>query len=297
MSEGGVARSRRGGRELEPGSTSIVIPVFNEEHNIEMLWVEIRTALSPLARCWEVVFVDDGSTDGGLGILRELAEADSRIRVLRLRMNCGQSAALAAGFRAARGEVIVTLDSDLQNDPADITKLLAELEGCDVVSGVRAERKDTWVRRASSDVANRVRRLVTGDSITDIGCSLKAYRVDWLERIPWFNGMHRFLPALVQMEGGRVTQVVVRHRPRLHGRSKYSINNRLWRGLSDLLAMRWFRSRRIDRGLEEEVTICRNPRGCGSVSPVKAYSARDSSSSGLPPNDRARAWSRGPSGS
>lgn len=234
---------------------SLVIPVYNEEECLTILASEIRRTMEAQQRSWEVLFIDDGSIDSSPAVLRELAGEDRHIRLLRLRHNCGQSAALAAGFRAARAPVVVTLDADLQNDPTDIPRLLAELESgdCDVVSGVRAGRQDRWIRRVSSRIANRVRERVLHDSVTDVGCSLKAYRTKFLRRIPVFNGMHRFLPALVQMAGARVREVAVRHRPRLHGESKYNIRNRLWRGIADLMAVRWLQKRWIDDRLVEEL--------------------------------------------
>lgn len=241
---------------MTPDLISLVIPVYNEAESLPVLAREIAAALEGLAAPYEVLFVDDGSGDDSLRVLAELAAADPRIRVVRLTRNQGQSPALAAGFRRARGEVIVTLDADLQNDPADIPRLLAllEEESVDVVSGVRAQRHDTWVRRVSSRIANRVRDGVIHDGVTDVGCSLKAYRAELLRRIPTFKGMHRFLPALVQMEGARVREIPVSHRPRRYGQAKYGIGNRLWRGLVDLAAVRWLQKRWIDRGLEEEVT-------------------------------------------
>ncbi|MCP4655768.1 MAG: glycosyltransferase family 2 protein [bacterium] len=234
---------------------SIVIPVYNEEECLPTLAAEIRRTMEAQSRSWEVLFIDDGSTDTSPAVLRELAADDSHLRLLRLRRNCGQSAALVAGFRAARAPVVVTLDADLQNDPADIPLLLAELEGSDgdVVSGIRTGRRDRWIRRVSSRIANRVRERVLHDSVTDVGCSLKAYRTGYLRRIPVFNGMHRFLPALVQMAGARVREVAVSHRPRLHGESKYNIRNRLWRALADLMAVRWMQKRWIDDRLVEEI--------------------------------------------
>jgi dolichol-phosphate mannosyltransferase len=232
---------------------SLVIPVFNEVLNLETLAAEIVAAMASQGLTYEVLFIDDGSSDGSFELLCRLAKTEPRFRVLRLQRNSGQSAALAAGFRAARGPRLVTLDSDLQNDPADVPRLLAELEDCDLVSGVRAKRRDTWVRRVSSRVANRVRSRVVHDGITDVGCSLKAYRTELLRQIPYFNGMHRFLPALLQMEGARVREVAVRHRPRLHGVSKYNIRNRLFRSMVDLLAVRWLQSRWLDRRREQEI--------------------------------------------
>ena len=177
----------------------------------------------------------------------------ARLRILRQPTNQGQSAAFAAGFRHARGEIIATLDADLQNDPADLPRMLAELEGCDVVCGVRTDRHDSFVRRASSRIANGVRNRLTGESITDVGCSLRVMRARHARRVQMFDGMHRFLPTLLRMEGARITEVPVSHRPRLRGVSKYGIQNRLWRALADLFAVRWMQRRWIDREAAAEV--------------------------------------------
>ncbi len=231
------------------------MPVFNEEDSLLILAREIREALEPTGYPYEVLYVDDGSTDGSPAILAGLRASDPRVRVVRLAENQGQSPALDAGFRRAAGDVVVTLDSDLQNDPADIPRLLAALEGCDAVSGVRQRRRDTFVRRASSTVANGVRRRALGDGITDVGCSLKAYRAELLRGLPFFKGMHRFLPALVQFAGARVVEIPVSHRPRRYGQAKYGIGNRLFRALADLLAVMWMKRRWIDRRLETELVF------------------------------------------
>lgn len=225
---------------------SLVVPAHNEEENLPELVAEIARALDPVEPSWELLLVDDASTDGTLAVMERLAAAEPRLRVLRHLRRAGQSAGLALGFREARGAVVVTLDADLQNDPADIPRLLAALDGHDVVSGVRSERRDTWVRRLSSRIANAVRNWATDERITDVGCSLKAYRSEFLLHLPMFDGMHRFLPTLVRWNGARVTEIPVRHRPRRHGVAKYGIGNRLFRALADLFAVRWMRTRWID---------------------------------------------------
>jgi dolichol-phosphate mannosyltransferase len=233
---------------------SIVVPLYNEEESLPQLAREITAALAPTGRSWEVLYVDDGSTDGSLAALRALAAEDPRVRVLRHRRNAGQSAGLATGFRAARGDIVVTLDADLQNDPADIPRLLEALAGgFDVVSGVRIDRRDDWLRRLSSRIANGVRNWATDEAITDVGCSLKAYRRSFLADLPMFTGMHRFLPTLVRWNGARVTELPVTHRPRLHGVAKYGVGNRLFRTLADLLAVRWMRRRWLPAGNVEGV--------------------------------------------
>jgi dolichol-phosphate mannosyltransferase len=275
-----------------PCDVSLVIPVHNEEENLPILAAEIAAALAGLGRSYEVLWIDDGSTDGSLEALGRIAARDPRARVLRLARSAGQSAALAAGFRSARGEIVVTLDADLQNDPGDIPRLLAEIAappGWDLVSGVRTRRRDNWVRRLSSGVANGVRNWATGEHVTDVGCSLKAYRAEYLRRVPMFQGMHRFLPTLVRLDGARIREVPVNHRPRLHGKTKYSISNRLFRSLADLFAVRWMERRWIDRRLTLEITDW-NPSTSGSSSDSSASpsSSAVSSSSGSPPKGGAR---------
>lgn len=232
---------------------SIVIPLLNEAENLEPLMEELTAALEGLAYDYEVLFVDDGSDDDSPAVLARLAAADPRLRILRQPTNQGQSAAFAAGFRHARGELIATLDADLQNDPADLPRMLAELDEWDVVCGVRTDRHDSFVRRASSRIANAVRNRLTGESITDVGCSLRVMRAVHARRVQMFEGMHRFLPTLLRMEGARITELPVRHRRRVHGDSKYGINNRLWKALADLFAVRWMQRRRIDRETAAEV--------------------------------------------
>jgi glycosyltransferase involved in cell wall biosynthesis len=237
-----------------PPKLSVVVPLFNEEDNVAVLAAEIARALDPLGVTYEVLWVDDGSTDRSLERLRALAGADPHARLLRHRRNAGQSAALASGFRAARGELVATLDADLQNDPADLPRLLAKLdEGFDVVSGVRVDRHDSFTRKASSRIANAVRNWATDEAVTDVGCSLRVYRARYLVHLPLFGGMHRFLPTLVRWNGARLTEVPVSHRPRLHGVAKYGIGNRLFRALADLFAVRWMARRWIDPANVEEI--------------------------------------------
>jgi len=240
---------------------SVVVPAFEEEESLPVLAREIREALDAAGVSFELLLVDDGSGDRTLEVMLELARRDPAIRVIRQRPNQGQSAALAAGWRHARSPVVVTLDADLQNDPADVPRLLAALEeGYDVVSGVRVDRQDSWVRRLSSRIANGVRNRLTGDAVTDVGCTLRACRTELLRDLPLFTGMHRFLPTLLRLQGGRVTEVPVRHRPRRYGRTKYGIHNRLWRGIADLMAVRWMQRRWIDRRTVDEVTPQRAER-------------------------------------
>lgn len=227
---------------------SVVIPVFDEEESLETLHRELDAALAKVAGGVEIVFVDDGSRDRSLERLRAIAARDARVRVVELDGNQGQTAAFVAGFAAARGEVTVTLDADLQNDPADIPRLLDAFDaaGADVVNGVRARRNDSWLRRVSSRVANGARNRVTHDHVTDVGCSLRAMRTEQLRRLRPFRNMHRFLPTLLRLEGAtRVVEIPVSHRPRRHGVSKYGIGNRLWVGIADLYGVRWLQARHL----------------------------------------------------
>jgi dolichol-phosphate mannosyltransferase len=273
--------SKQGGTGRLPPEISLVIPVYNEKENLGPLAAEIRASMGSVGRPYEVLFVDDGSTDGSLAAMRELAALDPAVRVIRQGRNTGQSAALDAGFRHARGAIVVTLDADLQNDPADIPLLLDRLGEYDVVCGVRARRRDSWVRRISSGIANAVRNRLTRESVSDVGCTLRVYRAEFLRRIPVWNGMHRFLPTLLRMEGARVTELDVSHRPRAFGTPKYNIRNRLWRATNDLFGVRWLQSRWIDRRLAEEVPAC-NQTVFGSLSdsPASPSLPAASSSSG-----------------
>jgi glycosyltransferase involved in cell wall biosynthesis len=227
-------------------SLSVVIPVFNEAENIRVLVERLGSALREWSGPLEILFVDDGSTDGTLELLKQGQECDPRIRIAHFRRNLGQTAALAAGFRLARGRAVVTLDGDLQNDPAEIPRLVKMLSDWDAVCGIRMRRQDSMWKRFSSRVANRFRNWVTGDDIVDTGCTLKAYRHECLERLELYQGMHRFLPTLLKMRGYRVTQVPVSHHPRLAGKTKYGTWDRLKKGLIDVWAVRWMKKNRID---------------------------------------------------
>ena len=228
-----------------PPMLSIVAPVFNEAGNLGRLAAETGDAMAVAGIDYELILVDDLSTDGSREELVGLVERDARLRVLGLRRHAGQSAALLAGIRASRAPLIVTMDADLQNDPADVPAIVALLEDHDVVSGVRARRKDTLLRRLASSVSNRVRRLVLGDPCTDIGCALKGYRAAALDDLPAFDGLHRFLPVLALRHGGTYAELAVGHRPRTHGKSKYTIRGRFLRGVLDLFGVAWYRRRAV----------------------------------------------------
>jgi len=225
---------------------SIVAPVYNEVENVGPLVEELLRTLAPMAGRYEIVLVDDGSTDGSAEAIARLASAHPEVRGLHLRRNRGQTAAFDAGIKGARGDIVVTIDADLQNDPADIPKLVAALDGHDAAIGYRAIREDSFVRRVSSKIANAVRNRLSGDDVIDTGCSLKAFRAKRLREVKLFTGMHRFLPTLVKIEGGTVVQLPVGHRPRRAGTSKYGVWNRVFRSFADLLAVRWMKKRRLD---------------------------------------------------
>jgi glycosyltransferase involved in cell wall biosynthesis len=228
-----------------PVDLSVVVPVHDEEGNLEPLWAEIRALLGRLGGRTEVIFVNDGSTDGSGALLDRLRATDPRIRVVDHDRNHGLTAALDCGFRHARGAVVAMLDADLQNPPGEIEKLLAGLDGADVVIGWRRDRDDPWTKRVSSRIANRFRNWRTHERVHDTGCGLKVFRREVLQRIKLWNGMHRFLPTLARMEGFRVAEVPVAHRRRGSGRSHYGVWNRLWKGLRDVRTVRWMWSNRL----------------------------------------------------
>jgi len=234
---------------------SVVFPVYNEEENLPLLLQEIARALDGAEWSYEVIAVDDGSRDRSLAVLEELRTKYPQLRVLTFAKNSGQTAALDAGWRAARGTLVVSLDADLQNDPADIPAMMRTLEGgsADMVIGVRVNRHDTWSRRMQSKIGNGVRNWITGDQITDTGCSLKLVKREAVEKVKLFTGMHRFLPTLVRMQGYRVVEMPVNHRARQFGVSKYGAMNRAFRGLTDCLAVRWMGKRMLTYDVREEV--------------------------------------------
>ena len=226
--------------EAAAPAVSVVVPLFNEEENVPILQAELTTALSGLN--YEIIFVDDGSSDRTV----ERIAPGPGIRVLRFEKNAGQSAAMYAGLNNARGATAVLIDGDLQNDPADIPRLLAEIErGADLVCGYRAQRKDTVVKRITSRVANFVRSRFTRDGVRDTGCTLKAMRQECISALLPFKGMHRFIPALVKGAGYRLVEIPVNHRPRKFGLSKYGLGNRALRATTDMFGVRWLLSRRF----------------------------------------------------
>lgn len=219
---------------------SIVVPLYNEEDNVAPLQAEIATALAGID--YELVLVDDGSSDGTVSRI----DRSPHVRVLEFAKNAGQSAAMFAGIHAAQGEIVAFLDGDLQNDPADIPKLIAEIEkGADLACGYRAKRKDTTFKRLQSRIANNVRSRFVGDGVRDTGCTLKAMRRECREALVPFTGMHRFIPALIKAMGYTVVELPVNHRPRQHGVSKYGFGNRALRATRDMFGVRWLNTRRF----------------------------------------------------
>jgi dolichol-phosphate mannosyltransferase len=231
---------------------SLVVPLKNEEDNIEELVAEIAPVMSGLEAPWELICIDDGSTDQTLSRLQILKARYPELRVLVFDKNYGQSSAFDAGFKAARGKFVITLDGDRQNDPKDIPKLIAAMDDADLVCGRRLRRKDTVVKRITSLLANAVRRRLCKDGVQDTGCSLKVYRKSCLDQIKMFHGMHRFLPALFVIEGFHVKEVDVNHRERSKGQTKYNFFNRSFNTVADMLAVRWMYKRHLKYRIDKE---------------------------------------------
>ena len=232
---------------------SVIIPAHNENANLPSLLEEIKDVMASLKKPWEVLVIDDGSTDGTWQTLEQISTTLPELKGLHLQTQSGQSAALHIGFQAARGEAIITLDGDGQNDPHDIPKLLAVFDGIDCVSGQRQRRQDRTSRRWISTMANGTRRWLLGDDIRDTGCSLKVFRASTLQKVKLFKGMHRFLPSLIMQEGGEVKEIPVSHRPRQKGKSNYSICNRGLSTITDLLAVWWMKRRRLQGVVDRQV--------------------------------------------
>ena len=216
---------------------SVVVPVYNEERSVALLLDELRSTLDGIGADWEAVFVDDGSTDATFGALTRLHAETESVKVVRLRRNFGKAAALAAGFAQAQGEIVVTIDGDLQDDPAEIPQLLAKLdEGFDLVSGWKTRRRDPWTRRLFSRVFNVVAGRISGIRLHDMNCGFKAYRAEVVRGLPLYGELHRFIPVLAHYRGYRIAELPVNHRPRAHGRSRYGLERYL-RGFLDLLTV------------------------------------------------------------
>lgn len=229
---------------------SIVIPLKNEEHNIADLVQELEPVMQQIGQAWELICIDDGSTDQTRAILKQLAMQKTYMRLIFFDRNYGQSSAFDAGFKAAKGEFVITLDGDRQNDPADIPKLIQEIPQCDLVCGIRLKRKDSWSKRITSKLANFVRNRLCQDGVQDTGCSLKIYRASCLKQIKMYHGMHRFLPALFKIEGFRIKETPVNHRERIKGKSNYNFFNRSLNTIADLWAVRWMRKRYLHYQIE-----------------------------------------------
>ncbi|HUD46469.1 MAG TPA: glycosyltransferase family 2 protein [Candidatus Baltobacteraceae bacterium] len=240
---------------------SVVVPAYDEEGSLRALLAAIRQAVDGLAVSCEIIVTDDCSRDGSWNLLKEFAATDPRVRVQRFASNCGESAASWAGIKAARGRYIVTLDADLQNDPGELPKFLRALEEFDCVCGTRVAsrgRGDSYVRVASSRIANAIRNKLSGEQCSDAGCTYRAFRRECVAGLKFFAGMHRFLPTLIKMEGFSVTEIPITNNPRLAGRSHYGVWNRLFASFYDLLAVRWMKSRMF--GFQIAETINAPPR-------------------------------------
>lgn len=224
---------------------SIIIPIKDEEGNIDNLFNEINDTMDKVTDKWECIWIDDGSTDNSLNILKEISQKDKRHRYISFDKNYGQSAALFAGFKYARGDIFITIDGDGQNDPKDFPKLIETMKqtGVHMVNGYRIRRKDSIIRKISSNIGNFFRNFITGKTVRDAGCSTRAFKRECVEFLPPFKGMHRFLPSIVHYLGFSWTEIPVNHRPRKKGISKYNISNRLWVGILDLFGIWWFKKR------------------------------------------------------
>lgn len=230
---------------------SVVIPFKNEEENVVELILELEPVMNSLNSPWELICIDDGSTDRTKAILLDLAAKRPYMRVIVFSKNFGQSSAFDAGFKAAKGEFVITMDGDRQNDPHDIPKLVEAIKGHDLVCGFRRKRRDPWLKRSCSRLANFVRKRCCADGMQDTGCSLKIYRTESLRKIKIYQGMHRFLPALFVIEGCRIREIPVHHRARVKGKTKYNLFNRNWNTIMDMLAVWWMRSRHLHYKIEE----------------------------------------------
>lgn len=225
---------------------SFVIPVFNEEENINILVKKLEETVKYHFNSYEFIFIDDGSTDKTKEILLDIMKVKSYVKPILFKYNCGQTAALAAGFRFAKGDIIVSMDGDLQSDPLDIYLMIPYLKEYDMINGMRKTREDGIIRKFSSIIGNGFRNLITGDNISDTGCPLKVFKKDVVRSFYLYKGMHRFLPTLAKMNGFTVKEVPVSHYDRIFGKSKYGVFNRLFTGFEDVLAVRWMKKRRIN---------------------------------------------------
>ncbi len=242
---------------------SICVPVYNEAENLPLLHAAIVNSIDPAGIDAEIILVDDGSTDGSWRAIESLVAKDSRVRGIKFKSNCGETAATDAGLRAARGEFVMTMDADLQNDPADIPKFLEALnQGFDCVCGTRVASRgegDKFIRVASSRIANWVRNTLSHEQISDAGCTYRAFHRRCVAKLKLYRGLHRFIPTLLKMEGCTVTEIPVTNNPRLHGESKYGVWNRLFKSFRDLLAIRWMQSRLLGYEIATQLDRTREP--------------------------------------
>ncbi len=264
---------------------SICVPVYNEAENLPLLHQAIVTVVEPIDLATEILLVDDGSKDDSWAQIQKLVEKDSRVRGVKFMHNCGETAASDAGMRAARGKYVMTMDADLQNDPKDIPKFIEALEqGWDCVCGTRVANRgkgDKFIRVASSRIANWVRNKLSKETISDAGCTYRAFRRDCVDKLKLYRGLHRFIPTLLKMEGFTVTEIAVSNNPRIHGESKYGVWNRLFKSFRDLLAIRWMKSRLLNYQVEIELDRSRSlPKPPTEGSTTLASAAADEVHSG-----------------
>src|SRR4051812_6004125 len=241
---------------MTPPELSVVVPCHNEAENLRPLLGAIRAALDPITIDYEVVITDDCSSDNSWHVLQELSASDPRLRAQRFEFNCGESAASWAGMQSSRGRYIATLDADLQNDPKDLPAMMQALRGFDCVCGTRVESRgegDSWLRIVSSRIANAVRNKLSGENISDAGCTYRVFKRECIANVKFFNGAHRFLPTLIKLEGFSVTEVPVSNNPRRAGSSHYGVWNRLFKSFRDLLAVRWMKSGRLRYEIAESL--------------------------------------------
>ncbi len=257
---------------------TVILPVFNEVQNLSLLWPELIGVLEAHWRHVEIIFVDDLSTDGSTDWLRELARRDGRVRHVRFARHAGLTAALDAGYRRARAPIVVTMDSDLQSDPADIPRLVAALQDADAATGWRVHRHDTWLKRLSSRIANFIRNRMTREAVRDSACTLRAMRRACTAALPPYDGLHRFVPTLLRIAGYRVVEVPVTHRARRFGESKFGVRNRAGRAFRDLLFVRWMQHRVLRYAIEPAVELARpgahDPAPSSPVGRSRSGSAR-----------------------
>jgi glycosyltransferase involved in cell wall biosynthesis len=240
-------------RDFRKVEISVVVPVYNEEENLPILIPQLFGVLERLGKPFEVIFVDDGSKDKSREVIKKYAGKHPQIRMIGFKENCGETAAGAAGIKEAKGDIMITIDADLQNDPEDIPRMLEYLKEYDMVTGWRQKREDSLVKRITSRIANHIRNWLSGEMIKDSGCTFRAYKRECLQNLKLFKGMHRFMPTLVKMEGFKVIEIPIAHHPRRFGVSKYTTWNRMWRAFIDLLAVRWMKSRHIHYQIEERI--------------------------------------------